>query len=67
MSWPMLESRLAVGSSARMTVGSLASARAMATRCFSPAGELVGSVVAAVASLDLGEEVVGSGYGWWRR
>ena len=36
-SWPLAESRLAVGSSARRSGGSLMSARARATRCFSPA------------------------------
>ena len=36
VSCPDFESRFAVGSSARMSLGSLISARAMATRCFSP-------------------------------
>ena len=35
-SWPVFRSRLPVGSSARITSGSLTRARAMATRCCSP-------------------------------
>jgi hypothetical protein len=42
ISWPIFESRFAVGSSARMTAGSFARARAMATRCFSPPDSLWG-------------------------
>ena len=53
---PVPESRLPVGSSARSSGGRRAIARATATRCCSPPGELHGIVMGAVGEADLGEE-----------
>ena len=48
---PLVVSRLAVGSSARIRVGLVASARAMATRCCCAAAQLVGAVMGAVGQI----------------
>ena len=48
MFWLFSESRLPVGSSARITLASLASARAMATRCCSPPLIILGNCPAMV-------------------
>ena len=53
---PVLRSRLPVGSSARMMAGSLAKARAMATRCCWPPESCAGLVEHAVAELDALED-----------
>ena len=53
MIWtPVALSRLPVGSSARMTAGSLASARAMATRCCCPPESSIGRWLEALAQAD---------------
>ena len=62
MSRPCPESRLAVGSSASRTAGSLARAWATATRCFSPP-ESWSPEAEPVPEPDLAEEVDGAGAG----
>ena len=52
MDWVVMGSRALVASSHKSTSGSLARARAMATRCFWPAGELGGIGVRLVLKAD---------------
>ena len=56
ISCPIFESRLAVGSSARMSVGSLISARAIATRCFSPPDSFSGRKSSRSPRPEVGQE-----------
>ena len=56
---PARESRLPVGSSAKMMLGSLINARAMATRCCSPPESSTWQVVHPVAEADLAQRLRG--------
>jgi hypothetical protein len=59
MLWPVCESRLPVGSSAKSSLGRFASARAIETRCFSPPLRFLGEVQPA-SELNLAQYLVGA-------